>query len=62
MVTLQDMINDVDRDASGSIEFPEFLRMMARKVYDLQMEVEVREAFRVFDRVRPKYCLLLSIG
>lgn len=45
------MINDVDSDGSGSIEFPEFLMMMAKKVSDLQMEEEIGEAFRIFDRV-----------
>ena len=29
---LQDMINDIDQDGSGSIDFPEFLTMMARKI------------------------------
>ena len=46
------MINDADSDGSGSIEFPEFLLMMSKKVSDLRMEDEIREAFRVFDRVR----------
>ena len=47
---LQDMINDVDQDGSGSIEFPELLTMMAKKISELEMEDEIREAFRVFDR------------
>jgi calmodulin len=29
---LQDMINEVDADGSGAIDFPEFLTMMARKM------------------------------
>ncbi len=45
------MINDVDSDGSGSIDFPEFLKMMAKKISDMEMEDEIREAFRVFDRV-----------
>ena len=45
------MINDVDSDGSGSIEFPEFLMMMAKKISSLGAEDEIREAFRVFDRV-----------
>jgi Ca2+-binding EF-hand superfamily protein len=28
---LQDMINEVDADGNGEIDFPEFLTMMARK-------------------------------
>jgi len=46
------MINDVDSDGSGSIKFPDFLLIMARKVSSLEAEDEIREAFRVFDRVR----------
>ncbi len=45
------MINEVDSDGSGSFEFPEFLQMMAKKVSELDAEEEIREAFRVFDRV-----------
>lgn len=47
---MQDMINEVDADGSGSIEFPEFLMMMAKKTSDMAAEDEIREAFRVFDR------------
>jgi len=47
---LQDMINEVDADGSGSIKFPEFLWMMAKKASDLAAEDDIREAFRVFDR------------
>ena len=45
------MINEVDFDGTGSIEFPSFLLMMARKVSDLYAEDEIREAFQFFDRV-----------
>jgi calmodulin len=47
---VQDMINEIDFDGNGSIEFPEFLRMMAKKVSDLYAEDEIREAFQFFDR------------
>lgn len=47
---LQDMINEVDADGSGTIDFPEFLAMMARKMKDTDSEDEIREAFRVFDK------------
>lgn len=29
---LQDMINEVDADQNGTIDFPEFLNLMARKM------------------------------
>ncbi|CAD7688818.1 unnamed protein product [Nyctereutes procyonoides] len=45
-----DMINEVDTDGNGTIDFPEFLTMMARKMKDTDSEEEIREAFRVFDK------------
>lgn len=47
---LQDMINEVDADGNGEIDFPEFLTMMARKMKETDSEEEIREAFRVFDK------------
>ena len=47
---LQDMINEVDQDGSGSIDFPEFLTLMSRKMHDTDTEEEIKEAFRVFDK------------
>jgi calmodulin len=47
---LADMINEVDVDNDGTIDFPEFLTMMARKMKDTDSEEEIREAFKVFDR------------
>jgi len=44
---LQDMINEVDADGNGTIDFPEFLTLMARKMKDTDQEDELREAFRV---------------
>ena len=49
---LQDMINEVDADGNGTIDFPEFLMMMALKVDADNAEDEIREAFQVFDGVR----------
>ncbi|URD87526.1 hypothetical protein MUK42_26602 [Musa troglodytarum] len=61
---LQDMINEVDADGNGTIDFPEFLNLMARKMKDTDSEFlnlmarkmkdtdseeELKEAFRVFD-------------
>merc|ERR1712048_1467231 len=46
---LQDMVNEVDSDGNGSIDFPEFLDMMSRKMKDADSEEQIKEAFRVFD-------------
>ena len=47
---LQEMINEVDEDGGGSIDFTEFLTMMAKKMKDTDTEDDIREAFRVFDK------------
>uniref|UniRef100_A0A8C9PU37 EF-hand domain-containing protein n=1 Tax=Spermophilus dauricus TaxID=99837 RepID=A0A8C9PU37_SPEDA len=48
---LQDMINEVDADGIGTIDFPEFLlTMMARKMKDADSKEEIREALCVFDK------------
>jgi len=44
------MINEVDADGNGEIDFPEFLTMMARKMKDTDSEEEIKEAFKVFDK------------
>ena len=48
---IQDMVNEVDKDGTGSIDFPEFLTMMSLKINEENAEEELREAFRVFDGV-----------
>ncbi|KAJ3889359.1 calmodulin-like protein [Lentinula edodes] len=47
---LQEMVNEVDVNGDGTIDFPEFLSMMARKMKDIDSEEEIKEAFRVFDK------------
>nr|CAH7744806.1 unnamed protein product [Callosobruchus chinensis] len=45
---LRDMVNQVDSDGNGTIEFNEFLQMMSKKMKDADGEEELREAFRGF--------------
>merc|ERR1712048_659867 len=47
---LQDMINEVGADGNGTIDFPEFLSLMARKMKDTDTEEDLIEAFKAFDR------------
>ncbi|XP_033736474.1 neo-calmodulin-like [Pecten maximus] len=47
---LQDMINEVDVDGNGIIDFTEFLAMMAKKMNATDSTEEIREAFKVFDK------------
>ncbi|KAK2162458.1 hypothetical protein LSH36_98g03025 [Paralvinella palmiformis] len=47
---LMAMINEVDVDGSGTVDFPEFVQMMANRIQCTDSEEEIREAFRVFDK------------
>merc|ERR1712142_727350 len=46
---IQDMVMAVDKDGTGSVDFPEFLMMMAHKINAENAEDDIREAFKVFD-------------
>merc|ERR1712196_300215 len=46
---IQKMIQDVDDDGSGTIEFPEFMTMMSQKILNRDPKDEILKAFRLFD-------------
>ena len=46
---LTEIVNDIDKDGDGDIDFSEFLRLMSTKLKDAQTEEELLEAFKVFD-------------
>lgn len=52
---IQDMINEVDTDGNGTIDFREFLDLMAHKMKDFDSDEELREAFKVFDKDQNGY-------
>ena len=47
---IADMINEVDADGDGRIDFPEFLTMMSRKAFNYDPDKELEDAFKVFDK------------
>ena len=49
------MINAVDKNGNGNIDYPEFLQMMAIKMHESEYEDKIREAFQVFDYVCIRY-------
>jgi len=42
-----EVVAQVDADGNGTIDFPEFLTLMARKMKDTDSEEEILEAFKV---------------
>mmetsp|Transcript_140756 Transcript_140756/g.341980 ORF Transcript_140756/g.341980 Transcript_140756/m.341980 type:complete len:176 (+) Transcript_140756:290-817(+) len=46
---LKKMVDDIDQDGDGTIDFPEFLTMLIRSMTDTDSHEEVMEAFRVLD-------------
>ncbi|CAD5114659.1 DgyrCDS3709 [Dimorphilus gyrociliatus] len=47
---LQDMMNEIDADGNGAIDFEEFLEMLTKKMTESSEEDEIKEAFKVFDK------------
>ncbi|KAJ9136955.1 EF-hand [Coniochaeta hoffmannii] len=47
---LHDLIAEADVNKNGSIDFHEFLNMMARTVKEVDSEEELKNAFKVFDK------------
>ncbi|KAL3417991.1 calmodulin [Phlyctema vagabunda] len=46
---IEDMINEVDHDRNGTIDFEEFVKMMTAPTKDVDFEAEMKSAFKVFD-------------
>ena len=55
MNELSDMINEVDQDGNGTIEFAEFVILMTNKVKEMTKEDEIYEAFMVLDKEKDDY-------
>ncbi len=49
LAELRDMINEINADGHGTVDFPEFLAMMVRQKKRGDSFKEIGEAFRVFD-------------
>ena len=44
------MINEVDADGNGTLEFDEFCNLMERNMQDTNQEDELQEKFKLFDK------------
>lgn len=47
--TIYQMIGDIDKDNSGSIDFEEFLDMMTAKMSDKDSKADIAKVFNLFD-------------
>jgi calmodulin len=47
---LKEMVQEVDEDGNGEIDFDEFLTLMVSKNSQLDNAAEMKEAFKIFDR------------
>ena len=47
---LQNLVNEVDIEGNGTIDFKEFLGLMEKKMKEPENEEEIIEAFKVFDK------------
>jgi len=50
---LEELIEEVDEDKSGRLEFPEFVQLAAKFIVEEDaeaMQKELREAFRLYDK------------
>merc|ERR1712037_19277 len=50
---LDEIVQEIDEDGSGSLEFPEFIQLAAKFLIEEdeeQMRWELREAFRIYDK------------
>ena len=55
------MINEVDQDGNGTIEFAEFVILMTNKVKEMTREEEMQEAFSVLDKEKDDYISLKEL-
>ena len=44
------MIQEVDTDENGTVDFPELLTLLARKMKDQDTEEQLMQAFKIFDK------------
>ncbi|XP_051127750.1 uncharacterized protein LOC127249133 [Andrographis paniculata] len=59
---LNDMISEVDTNRNGTIEFSEFIHLMARTMKESDAEEDLREAFDVFDEDKNGFISATELG
>jgi Ca2+-binding EF-hand superfamily protein len=59
---ISSMKAEIDIDQNGSVDFKEFINIIARRVRDLDLEDEMVEAFRLFDTSHDGYVSKDELG
>ena len=52
-IFFQEIVDEIDEDGSGELEFPEFIQLASKFLVEEdeeQMKWELREAFRIYDK------------
>ena len=49
--SLRDLSQDADADGSGSVDFTEFVELMIKREAEKETPEDLKQAFRVFDKV-----------
>ena len=52
---LNGIVMEIDIDGSGTIDFDEFVALMKDKALEVDVDSDIREAFRMFDRNKDGY-------
>ncbi|XP_030842699.1 neo-calmodulin-like [Strongylocentrotus purpuratus] len=47
---VHEIVNELDMNGNGQIDFAEFVGVMSKKMNDMDNAEDIREAFRVFDK------------
>ena len=57
-IFFQEIVDEIDEDGSGELEFPEFIQLASKFLVEEdeeQMKWELREAFRIYDKQGKKF-------
>ncbi|KAH8407510.1 hypothetical protein KR222_004642, partial [Zaprionus bogoriensis] len=58
---MMSIVNELDTEGCGAIEFPNFVRAIAAKMCKVPYESELREVFRIFDKSDVGYINFYSL-